>query len=78
MYKISKHSCPSMLKLIFENYVISHEHHTRKLHKYSVPFLRLTICQKSIKYKGIIVWNYIVDNLIVPFIQETLEILYYE
>jgi len=67
MYKINRNLCPSVLKLMLEDYIITHEYHTRQYYKYNLPFYRLSICQKTVKYKGIMVWNYIIDHLNIDY-----------
>ena len=64
MHKIYKREAPSVLRNMFTN---SNVYNTRQILQYQLPLFRLSICQKSFRFKGAKIWNYIVKHVNVNF-----------
>ena len=65
MFKIHNNCCPTAVRSMLSEYVFDHEYKTRSKSqsKFKIPFYKLSICQKNIKYKIITFWNYITDKI---------------
>jgi hypothetical protein len=66
MFRLNSNMCPFTVKMMFDKYIISDNfYETRQKKKFIVPLYRLSICQKSITFKGITTWNYIIDKFVI-------------
>ena len=63
MFKIDYNIHPISLTSMFSKNTLHHDHETRQNTKFHLPLFRLTISQRNVKFKGVVIWNYIVDKI---------------
>ena len=61
MHKLVNAQLPNIVNDMFVLNQSIYNYNTRSSMKYHVPINRLTVCQKHIKYMGVIAWNFISD-----------------
>ena len=61
MFKIYKGHSPILLQDMFRLNV--NINNTRQMYNYILPLFRLNICQNSFRYKGVKMWNYIINHV---------------
>ena len=63
MFKMAANKVPKCMHEFFKTTTEVHSRLTRQKDKLYLPFTRLEIVKKSIRYKGVTVWNNICDNI---------------
>ena len=63
MFKMAANKVPKCMHELFKTTTEVHSRLTRQKDKLYLPFTRLEIVKKSIRYKGVTVWNNICDNI---------------
>ena len=63
MFKSYNRLTPPSLRYMFNHNREYHDHETRQHHHYHVPIFNTQICQRNIRYNGVITWNYILENI---------------
>ena len=61
MFKIYKGQAPLLLRNMFT--LSNNVSNTRQRFNYKLPLYRLTICQKSFRYNGVKIWNFIICHV---------------
>ena len=63
MFKFENGILPITFNEMFRRNIDVHNYPTRQRNILNVPKVRLTMYQKTIKYMGVRLWNYIIDNV---------------
>ena len=63
MFKYHRGDCPSSLDYMFIQNTFIHNYSTRQKYNYHVPHFRLSICLGNIRYKGVVIWNKVRENI---------------
>ena len=63
MYKYVNNQLPQIFNSMFMKSSSFHNYPTRTNNKFTIPSLRTSLAQKTFKYKGVVIWNSIIDNL---------------
>jgi len=63
MFKVYNKFTPSSLNCLFDYNREYHDYVTRQTNHYHIPLFNTQICQRSIRYNGVITWNYILEHV---------------
>jgi hypothetical protein len=63
MHKIDHKLLPAIFCDMFTYNIEVHRHYTRSRNQFRVPIMRLTLCQNTLKYKGVKIWNHFIHLL---------------
>ena len=63
MYKLYHGYMPSIFQCIFVVNRATHEYGTRQKDHYKVPKFKLQVVKNSVRYRGVIIWNMILQNI---------------
>ena len=63
MYKLYHGLMPSIFQCMFAVNSATHDYGTRQKDHYKVPKVKLEVVKNSVRYRGVIIWNMILQNI---------------
>jgi len=63
MFNVKRGYYPTYICNMFEYNTIYYHYCTRQQQKFHIPLCRENFSKNSIRYKGVLIWNYFVDIL---------------
>ena len=63
MFKFNSGSLPVIFTNMFKRNLDFHRYNTRNKSNFLIPKYKLSLCQQSMKFTGVKVWNYITDKV---------------
>ena len=74
MFKLQKKECPQVFNSMFHANSEYHLHDTRSKDKLHLPLFKSTFCQRFLKYKGVVIWNFLSDVLPIKYTIPTIKV----
>ena len=63
MFKYCKGDLPLIFSEMFKYCADVHSYETRRTHHFSMPYCRLDICIRHVRFSGVTIWNKITSEL---------------
>ena len=63
MYKLHHGIMPSLFQCMFAVNIDTHDYGTRQKCHYDVSKFKLEVVKNSVRYRGVIIWNMILQNI---------------